>query len=51
MIDTIVLTKILYVVAPVAIVIAVVVVNLAIFDSVEKFGDEVHDYFEGEEKE
>ena len=49
MIDTIVLTKILYVVAPVAIVIAVVVVNLAIFDSIEKFGDEVHDYLKGKD--
>lgn len=38
------MTEILTAVALVAMVIAIVVMNLAIFDSIEKFGDEVRDY-------
>ena len=41
------MTDILTAVALVAIVIAIVVMNLAIFDSIEKFGDEVRDYLKG----
>ena len=46
-----VITKILmYFVAPMAVIIATVVVNLAMFDAAERFGDEMHDYFEGHEE-
>ena len=46
-----VITKILmYFVAPMAVIIATVAVSMAMFDSVEKFGDELHDYFEGHEE-
>ena len=43
------MTEILTAVALVAIVIAIVVMNLAIFDSTEKFGDEVRDYLKGKD--
>jgi len=43
------MTEILAVVGLVAMVIAIVVVNLAIFDSIEKFGDEVRDYLKGKD--
>jgi hypothetical protein len=46
-----VITKILmYFVAPIVVIIATVVVNMAIFDSAERLGDELHDYFEGHEE-
>lgn len=43
------MTEILTAVALVAMVIAIVVMNLAIFDSIEKFGDEVRDYLKGKD--
>ena len=42
-------TEILTAVALVAMVIAIVVMNLAIFDSIEKFGDEVRNYLKGKD--
>lgn len=43
------MTEILTAVALVAMVIAIVVMNLAIFDSIEKLGDEVRDYLKGKD--
>lgn len=46
-----VITKILMCfVAPLAVIIATVAVSMAMFDSAEKLGDELHDYFRGHEE-
>lgn len=36
--------------AMIGLIAAIVIIPLAIFDSVEKFGDELHDYFEGDDE-
>jgi hypothetical protein len=43
------MTEVLTAVALVVLVIAIVIMSLAIFDSIEKFGDEVRDFFKGKD--
>lgn len=43
------LCNVLTIVGLLFVVCAAVIVPLSIFDSIERFGKELHDYFEGEE--
>lgn len=49
--DTEFVNNVLIIVALLFLAFAVVIMSLSIADSVEMFGDELHDYFEGKEDE